>query len=176
LGIEPRNDSWLVRMLEIYYWPVMTLSPRIAPLFGYADWAIWYAPLLALLVGAVLCSVVWWMWLNHTRGLRVSASGHKIVVMRRSRGAVRPAKRARAMRSGRSIAAAAFKARCLELMDHVRETGVEYVVTKHGEPVAKLVSYAAPGRTPLFGSMKGTVLKYERPFDPIDAVWDINRD
>jgi antitoxin (DNA-binding transcriptional repressor) of toxin-antitoxin stability system len=61
-------------------------------------------------------------------------------------------------------------------MDHVRETGVEYVVTKHGEPVAKLVSCAAPRQNPLFGSMKGTVLKYERPFDPIDGVWDVNRD
>jgi prevent-host-death family protein len=77
---------------------------------------------------------------------------------------------------GRSVAAAGFKARCLELMDRVRETGVEYVVTKHGEPVAKLVPYTAPRRKPLFGSMKGTVLQYERPFDPIEGEWDINRD
>ena len=80
-----------------------------------------------------------------------------------------------ARRSGRSIAAAEFKARCLELMDRVRETGVEYVVTKHREPVAKLVPYRAPGKRGLFGSMKGTVLKYERPFDPIDGAWDVNR-
>ena len=78
--------------------------------------------------------------------------------------------------SGRSIAAATFKAKCLELMDRVRETGVEYVVTKHGEPVAKLVPYTARKSEPLFGSMKGTVLKYERPFDPVDGEWDINRD
>jgi prevent-host-death family protein len=77
--------------------------------------------------------------------------------------------------SVRAIAAAPFKARCLELMDRVRETGVEYVVTKHGEPVAKLVPYTAPKRKPLFGSMKGTVLTYDRPFDPIDGEWDINR-
>ncbi len=61
-------------------------------------------------------------------------------------------------------------------MDHVRETGVEYVVTKHGEPVAKLVPYTGPSRKPLFGSMRGTVLTYERPFDPIDGKWDVNRD
>jgi prevent-host-death family protein len=77
---------------------------------------------------------------------------------------------------GRPIAAARFKATCLELMDRVRETGVEYIVTKHGEPVAKLVPYTAPRPKPLFGSMKGTVLKYERPFDPIDGEWDVNRD
>jgi prevent-host-death family protein len=74
------------------------------------------------------------------------------------------------------ISAANFKATCLELMDRVSETRTEYVVTKHGRPVAKLVPYTEPARQPLFGSMKGTVLKYERPFDPIDGDWDINRE
>jgi prevent-host-death family protein len=78
--------------------------------------------------------------------------------------------------AGEAIAAAAFKTRCLELMDRVREAGVEYVVTKHGRPVAKLVPYRASERKSFFGSMKGTVLKYERPFDPIDGEYDINRD
>jgi prevent-host-death family protein len=95
--------------------------------------------------------------------------------MAKARKKVRPVSTATSSR-GRSIAAAGFKARCLELMDRVRETGVEYVVTKHGEPVAKLVPYTASRRKPLFGSLKGTVLQYERPFDPIDGDWDINRD
>jgi prevent-host-death family protein len=77
---------------------------------------------------------------------------------------------------GERVAAAEFKARCLELMDHVRETGAEYVVTKHGTPVAKLVPYKEPTRRPFFGSMKGTVLKYERPFDPVEGDYDIDRD
>jgi prevent-host-death family protein len=71
-------------------------------------------------------------------------------------------------------AAADFKARCLELMDRVRETGVEYVVTKHGKPVAKLVPFTEDARPSFFGSLKGSVLKYERPFDPIDGAYDIN--
>jgi prevent-host-death family protein len=74
------------------------------------------------------------------------------------------------------IAAAEFKATCLQLMDRVRETRAEYVVTKHGRPVAKLVPYVEPERKRLFGSMKGTVLKYVRPLDPLDEEWDINRD
>jgi prevent-host-death family protein len=77
---------------------------------------------------------------------------------------------------GERVAAAEFKATCLELMDRVRETGTEYVVTKHGTPVAKLVPYRERARTGFFGSMKGTVLQYERPFDPIDGDYDINRD
>ena len=78
--------------------------------------------------------------------------------------------------SGGRVAAAEFKARCLELMDHVRETGAEYVVTKHGTPVARLVAYAEPKRKPFFGALKGTILKYERPFDPIDGKYDIDGD
>jgi prevent-host-death family protein len=72
------------------------------------------------------------------------------------------------------VPAAQFKATCLELMDKVKATGAEYVITKHGKPVAKLVPIA-PKRRGIFGSMKGTVLKYERPFDPIDGEYDIDR-
>ena len=74
------------------------------------------------------------------------------------------------------VSAAEFKATCLELMDRVRETGVEYVVTKHGTPVARLVPYTATEPATLFGSMKGTVLGYDRPFNPIDGEYSINRD
>jgi prevent-host-death family protein len=73
------------------------------------------------------------------------------------------------------VAAADFKARCLTLMNRVRETGAEYIITKHGRPVAKLVPCRAERRRPSFGSMKGSVVKYERPFDPIDADYDVNR-
>ena len=37
------------------------------------------------------------------------------------------------------IAAAQFKAQCLQLMDYVKEKHVALVITKHGVPVAKLV-------------------------------------
>lgn len=76
----------------------------------------------------------------------------------------------------RQVAAAAFKAQCLELMDRVRDTGVEYVITKHGRPVAKLVPIVERPEAPLFGSMKRTVVAYERPFDPVDGDYDITRD
>jgi prevent-host-death family protein len=97
--------------------------------------------------------------------------------MKRSGKKRRPLKTTR--RSGAAtptIAAAEFKAKCLELMDGVRESGVEYIVTKHGRPVAKLVPFTGAVRQPLFGSMAGTVLEFERPFDPIDGDWDIGGD
>ena len=74
------------------------------------------------------------------------------------------------------VAAAEFKARCLELMDRVRETGVEYVITKHGRPVARLVPVVQRGRASSFGSMGGTVIEYDRPLDPLDDDYDVNRD
>ena len=74
----------------------------------------------------------------------------------------------------RRLPAAQFKATCLELMDRVRETGVEYVVTKHGRPVAKLVPYRQRAATLFFGSMAGTLLYYDQPFHPIDGDYDIN--
>jgi len=77
--------------------------------------------------------------------------------------------------SPRLVPAAEFKTTCLELMDRVRETGVEYVVTKHGRPVAMLVPYDRAPRPALFGALKGTVLKYDRPFDPVEGDYDIDR-
>lgn len=74
------------------------------------------------------------------------------------------------------VPAAEFKTRCLELLDRVRETGVDYIVTKHGVPVAKVVPCREPSASPIFGSMKGTVLGYDRPFDPIDGDYGVNRD
>ena len=74
----------------------------------------------------------------------------------------------------KTVGSADFKAKCLEYIDHVNESRAEYVVTRHGKPVAKLVPVdAVKPRSPL-GSMKGTVLKYDRPFDPVPAIWSID--
>jgi prevent-host-death family protein len=69
------------------------------------------------------------------------------------------------------VPAAEFKARCLELMDRVRETRETYIITKHGRPVARLVACEAVSERPLFGSLAGTILEYRRPFDPIPGGW-----
>lgn len=42
-------------------------------------------------------------------------------------------------------ATAEFKGRCLELMDRVRETGEELVVTKHGKPIRSTASATSTG-------------------------------
>lgn len=70
-----------------------------------------------------------------------------------------------------AIGSAEFKSRCLELVDRVKEARAEYIVTRHGRPVAKLVPIDADEPSSPFGSMAGTVLAYDGPFDPVPGAW-----
>lgn len=72
------------------------------------------------------------------------------------------------------VGSAEFKARCLELIDHVSESRAEYVVTRHGRPVARLVPVDRPEPGGFIGSMRGSVLGYDAPFDPVPGAWDVN--
>ena len=74
------------------------------------------------------------------------------------------------------VGAAEFKAKCLELVDHVKEARAEYVVTRHGKPVAKLVPVEPDPLVSPLGSMRGTVVTYERPFDPVPGNWNLDED
>lgn len=56
----------------------------------------------------------------------------------------------------RQIKASEFKAKCLSLLDEVRDTGETIVVTKRGKPVAELKPVRRRPKT-LFGAMKGSV-------------------
>jgi prevent-host-death family protein len=78
---------------------------------------------------------------------------------------------AMAKREKSAVGAAEFKARCLELVDHVRETASEYTVTRHGVPVATLGPVARPTSSAFVGSMAGSVLAFDRPLDPIAGTW-----
>jgi prevent-host-death family protein len=71
----------------------------------------------------------------------------------------------------RVIAAGEFKARCLQLMDEVAETGDDIVVTKHGKPVARLVpAVSKPEPTALFGFC--TDFAKADPKDALLSAWD----
>jgi prevent-host-death family protein len=73
-----------------------------------------------------------------------------------------------------TVGAAQFKARCLELVDHVKEARAEYIVTRHGTPVARLVPVEAEAPPSPLGSMQGTVVSYDGPFEPIPAAWSLD--
>lgn len=70
------------------------------------------------------------------------------------------------------ISASQFKAKCLDLMDVVAESGGEYIITKHGKPVAKLVAYAAPqAKQSPFGFLQGTVQVTGDLLAPLHEAW-----
>lgn len=70
-----------------------------------------------------------------------------------------------------SISVSEFKAKCLALMEEVRERGVEYVVTKRGTPIAKVVPVGAAAPDP-FGFLSGTVLEEHDIVSPDHDVWE----
>jgi prevent-host-death family protein len=55
----------------------------------------------------------------------------------------------------KSISAGVFKAKCLSLMDEVKNKRQPLVITKHGKPVAKLVPVEETEADPIFGFMAG---------------------
>ncbi|MEA3014471.1 MAG: hypothetical protein QOD42_3016 [Sphingomonadales bacterium] len=78
---------------------------------------------------------------------------------------------------GKLIGAAEFKANCLRILDEVERSGEPVTVTKRGRPVAELKAIKKKARRSIIGAMRGTVLRYDRPFDPaIDPEeWHANR-
>ena len=58
--------------------------------------------------------------------------------------------------TSKDVGAAEFKANCLKLFDRVRDERAEYVVTKHGKPVARVVPAGAPS-TSLRGVFAGRI-------------------
>jgi prevent-host-death family protein len=73
----------------------------------------------------------------------------------------------------KKIAAGAFKARCLALMEEVRSTREPLVITKRGKPVAKLVPADNTSRE-FLGRLKGVIRivgDVESPVEPPEA-WE----
>lgn len=76
----------------------------------------------------------------------------------------------RALDSGsREVAASAFKARCLALLDEVADSGASIVITKRGKPVARLEPISAP--VSLLGSVSIVVTDGEL-IAPLGEAWD----
>jgi prevent-host-death family protein len=70
-----------------------------------------------------------------------------------------------------TIKASEFKAKCLQLMDEVKATGKEIIITKNGEPVSKLVPIKKRPKT-LFGAHKKVVKIYGDIISPLDEEWE----
>lgn len=87
-------------------------------------------------------------------------------------------KRAYSRRAGwRTIPAGQFKPVCLKLMDQVRETGVEIVITKRNQPVAKLVPVTDADLRPFVGRSSGVIIaSREELLAPVGEDWELGAD
>ena len=75
----------------------------------------------------------------------------------------------------RTIKASEFKAKCLQLMDEVAESGEEIVITKKGRPVSRLVPFRERPQAPL-GRYKDIIQVHDDIFEPLDVEWEAMSD
>ena len=71
----------------------------------------------------------------------------------------------------RTMKASEFKAKCLKLMNEVAESGAEYVITKNGRPVSRLVPYRKKPKS-LFGIDRGRLEILGDIDEPLDVEWE----
>lgn len=71
------------------------------------------------------------------------------------------------------IGAGLFKAKCLSLLDEVEKRHFQFIITKHGKPMAKLVPIENK-QFSLYGCMKNSVII---KFDIVESTgekWEAN--
>ena len=73
------------------------------------------------------------------------------------------------MSKKRQMAAGAFKAECLAVLDRVAATGEAVIVTKRGRPVAQVV----PVRRKAAGPLRGSVKVHGDLVSPVLGAWDV---
>lgn len=60
-----------------------------------------------------------------------------------------------------------FKARALELLRQVEETGERLIVTDHGKPVIEVRALREEAKRDPRDILRGSILRYDRPLDPV---------
>jgi len=73
------------------------------------------------------------------------------------------------------IKASEFKAKCLQLMDEVNETGKEIVITKNGKPVSKLVAIRKSRAKTLYGAHKADITITGDIVGPLEVEWEAQK-
>ena len=76
--------------------------------------------------------------------------------------------------TARHVSAAEFEAKCLRINKEMNGNGQPVTITNRGRPVAVLSPIPASDEqpSPFIGMMRGTVLKYEDPFEPAASPSD----
>ena len=77
--------------------------------------------------------------------------------------------------AARQVSAAEFKAKCLRIIQEMQDTGEAVTVTRRGKPVAIMSLPPSIEPTQSFiGSLRGTVVKYDDPFEPAVPATDFS--
>lgn len=64
------------------------------------------------------------------------------------------------------ISKSQFKPKSLEYFRYVQETGESIIITDHGKPVLKIIPYH-PSPDELLKALRGSVIKYDDPLEPV---------
>lgn len=78
--------------------------------------------------------------------------------------------------TGKVVSAADFKANCLALMDEVRDNGIVIVITKHSQPVARLVPLLEEAGSRFIGRGAGVIAVTGDLVAPTAPDWEISAD
>jgi prevent-host-death family protein len=77
---------------------------------------------------------------------------------------------------GTVISAAEFKTNCLSLMDEVRDKGVAFIITKHNQPVARLVPVVDEAGNKFIGRGAGMIVVSGDIVAPTSPDWEEGAD
>jgi len=74
-----------------------------------------------------------------------------------------------------TVSKSKFKPHALEYFRKIEESGEDLVITDHGRPVLKIIRYAEePSK--VLKELRGSVLKYDRPEEPVGVEeWEALR-
>ncbi|HEX9734473.1 MAG TPA: type II toxin-antitoxin system Phd/YefM family antitoxin [Thermoanaerobaculia bacterium] len=69
-----------------------------------------------------------------------------------------------------------FKAQVLQYFQQVERTGQEVVITDRGRPVVRMVPFESPDPEAALKSLRGTVVRYDDPTEPVGVEdWNVLR-
>lgn len=72
---------------------------------------------------------------------------------------------------GKQVSKSEFKAKALEYFRQVEASGESVIVTDHGKPALEVRPFRGMDRNPL-DVLRGTVVRYDNPTEPIDVEWE----
>jgi prevent-host-death family protein len=68
---------------------------------------------------------------------------------------------------GQTVSKSSFQDHPSEYLQEVESAGEELVITDHGKPVLKLVPYSRKARKNTLESLRGSVVRYDDPTEPV---------